>query len=505
MYCPRCGNYSGDTTARHCSNCGLSLVQPAPPAPGSRTALIAAFVVVALAVTGAGAWGIVTLLAPTPAALSAPVAAPTVSPSETTTPSAEPTTEEPTAPAELSDAELAAQWGGSVLRVETSGCGVDGSGSGFVIDESHVVTNHHVVATDPTPQLVTRDGQRFDGRVIGWTESPDVAVIAVQAALPAAFQWAAASELTEGQHLVGLGYPVPETVFSVTPASIVSFQVRDGVRQAIRADGALDRGNSGGPALTSEGRVAGVVTEMEANVNGFQLVPLLFTTDALRPTVESIIAAPKTVEAECGASVQELPGDWQDILDDLEPPIGYGDDDALDDLYDQCGQGNLDSCDELYLLSPYGSDYEEFASTCGGTSEPSYGVCSWNAEWDPEVAPEEPAAPDLSAEREACLAGDNAACDDLWFRAPPGSEDEEIASTCGGRSEPTYGTCAFQESLPSVTEEVAEPDLAELRDGCAAGDGDACNTLYWEAEPVSEDETFASTCGGRSEPTFGNC
>ncbi len=101
-------------------------------------------------------------------------------------------------------------------------------------------------------------------------------MIEVAEALPVWLPWADTQSLTEGQPLVALGYPVPDLAFSVTHADIVTFQTRAGVRRAVRTDGALDRGNSGGPALTADGRVAGVVTEMEANQSGLQLVALLY-------------------------------------------------------------------------------------------------------------------------------------------------------------------------------------------------------------------------------------
>lgn len=44
----------------------------------------------------------------------------------------------------------------------------------------------------------------------------------------------------------------------------------------------------------------------------------------------------------------------------------YGDDPVLDLLWDACEAGNDQACDELFLGAPVGSDYAEFARTCGG-------------------------------------------------------------------------------------------------------------------------------------------
>lgn len=42
-----------------------------------------------------------------------------------------------------------------------------------------------------------------------------------------------------------------------------------------------------------------------------------------------------------------------------------------------------------------------------------------------------------------------------------------------------------------------DPDLDALYDACDAGDGAACDELYWSSAAGSEYETFGGTCGGR--------
>lgn len=77
----------------------------------------------------------------------------------------------------LGNAELAERYGRSVFKVETDGCGMEGWGTAWVLDDKHLVTNWHVVSTDPTPNLVSRDGAtRFSGEVIGGQMDPDVRV-----------------------------------------------------------------------------------------------------------------------------------------------------------------------------------------------------------------------------------------------------------------------------------------------------------------------------------------
>jgi hypothetical protein len=70
-------------------------------------------------------------------------------------------------------------------------------------------------------------------------------------------------------------------------------------------------------------------------------------------------------------SVRETLATPRDAADDLErftavAPGHLGADHDLDALARSCYVGDLQSCDELWTAAPPLSDYEEYASTCGG-------------------------------------------------------------------------------------------------------------------------------------------
>ena len=52
-----------------------------------------------------------------------------------------------------------------------------------------------------------------------------------------------------------------------------------------------------------------------------------------------------------------------------------GADESLEDLEAACGDGDFTACDDLYFSADFGSELEEFGSTCGGTAEPQSGSC----------------------------------------------------------------------------------------------------------------------------------
>lgn len=91
--------------------------------------------------------------------------------------------------------------------------------------------------------------------------------------------------------------------------------------------------------------------------------------------------------------------------------------------------------------------------------------------------------------RSECEAGTLSACDQLYLDTPPDSEDEAFAMTCGGR-DPGGG----HEGDCVITYEGDE-----IRQACATGDLSSCDELYWATPEGSELEAFAMTCGGRSD------
>jgi hypothetical protein len=70
-------------------------------------------------------------------------------------------------------------------------------------------------------------------------------------------------------------------------------------------------------------------------------------------------------------------------------PQRKGDDAQLDLLYDACQQGSGAACDSLFDAAPPGSEYEEFAVTCGGRTREK--KCADVYTSGPSLAPPAPA------------------------------------------------------------------------------------------------------------------
>ena len=143
-----------------------------------------------------------------------------------------------------------------------------GSGSGFFLDEDgHVVTNQHVVEGGVEFVVVLSDGRELPAALVGADANSDVAVLKVDAPVPAVAPIGDSDNLLPGQGVLAIGSPLGTFTNTVTEG-IVSALGRtvpddDGgpeLLNLIQHDAAINPGNSGGPLVTLTGEVVGINT-----------------------------------------------------------------------------------------------------------------------------------------------------------------------------------------------------------------------------------------------------
>ncbi|MEO3776277.1 MarP family serine protease [Micromonospora sp. B11E3] len=173
---------------------------------------------------------------------------------------------EPPDPA-LAGSEVVADGRRSVVKVLGSApsCARRIEGSGFVYADDRVMTNAHVVAGTRSVS-VELDGDRYDGEVVVYDPDRDLAVLRVPG-LPGPSLRFAAGSAGSGADAVVLGFPLDG------PYNAQSARVRDVDRITgpdIYSSGDVTReiytirawvrsGNSGGPLVSSNGLVLGVI------------------------------------------------------------------------------------------------------------------------------------------------------------------------------------------------------------------------------------------------------
>ncbi|KRC65716.1 hypothetical protein ASE12_13705 [Aeromicrobium sp. Root236] len=137
-------------------------------------------------------------------------------------------------------------------------------GSGFAYADGRVMTNAHVVAGVENPSVVV-DGQRTNARVVLFDRKLDVAVLAVDGSSVPALDFDTSGEA--GQDAAILGFP-ENGPFDARAARIRSeirlrspdiYDKGQVVRQTFSVRGLVRSGNSGGPLVSKDGDVLGVI------------------------------------------------------------------------------------------------------------------------------------------------------------------------------------------------------------------------------------------------------
>ncbi|MEV6840192.1 MarP family serine protease [Streptomyces sp. NPDC051133] len=154
----------------------------------------------------------------------------------------------------------------STVKIEGSAGSEGREGSGFVYAARHVMTNAHVVAGIDHPSVrVGGVGRSYAARVVLFDPDRDVAVLYVPALRAPVLRFDTGA--VRGDSAVVAGYPQDGNLNlqAATVASRVEatgqniYNDRAVTRQIYSIRSTVRPGNSGGPLLTSDGRVFGVV------------------------------------------------------------------------------------------------------------------------------------------------------------------------------------------------------------------------------------------------------
>jgi S1-C subfamily serine protease len=197
--------------------------------------------------------------------------------------------------------------GASIVKVTGTAddCNRRLDGSGFVFSGQHVLTNAHVVAGVDRPEVqIGGNGRSYPARVVVYDPDRDLAVLYVPdlRAEPLAFD----SQGDRGDEGVVAGFPgggayqleaarIRDTIDARGPDIYHRKQV---IREVYSLFAEVEPGNSGGPLLTLDGNVYGVVfaKSLDDPDTGYAL-----TVDEARPVIRE--GRDRTEQVGTGACV----------------------------------------------------------------------------------------------------------------------------------------------------------------------------------------------------------
>lgn len=151
---------------------------------------------------------------------------------------------------------------------------VYGVGSGFILDKrGYVLTNAHVVQNASRITVKLESGDEFGATIVGADEETDLAVLKIDAGRDLPFLKFGDSDKAEvGDWVLAVGSPFGLT--KTVTAGIISQTQREtpyatAFQRFIQTDAAINRGNSGGPLVNTDGEVIGVNSQIATSTGDY--------------------------------------------------------------------------------------------------------------------------------------------------------------------------------------------------------------------------------------------
>src|SRR5437763_10602580 len=164
--------------------------------------------------------------------------------------------------------------GPAVVTIQTSGVDDQGNqfqaaGSGVIIDtKGDILTNYHVVQGNETSyQVIFKSGAKSGATLAGSAPYSDLAVIQVNASVPAWAPLGDSSKVQPGQTVLAIGSPLGSYENTVTEGIVSAVgrtlqEPNNGplLTNLLQTDAPINHGNSGGPLVDLNGKVVGINT-----------------------------------------------------------------------------------------------------------------------------------------------------------------------------------------------------------------------------------------------------
>ena len=205
-----------------------------------------------------------------------------------------------------------------------------GTGSGVIVSpDGFIITNNHVIEDATKIEVTTNDNVRYEAKLIGTDPYTDIAVLKIKSQDKLPYLYFGDSDTTQiGEWVLAIGNPF--NLNSTVTAGIISAKARDlnarddKNQSFLQTDAAVNRGNSGGALVNTQGELIGINTAITTFSGGFEGYSFAVPSNIARKVFEDLIEYGSTQKGLLGVQGNAISPEFKERFDELNLTVNEG-------------------------------------------------------------------------------------------------------------------------------------------------------------------------------------